>query len=289
MSGYLTTAITTIKVNSYLENYIDSYNKNMVQLSSGNKVNSIGDDPMATANSDACNLTITGNKQAISNMQIGENLLNTVQGTEQNVITSLQRIRDLCTEAANGTYSTKDKQAIIDEINQRLNEFDRLADNTNFNNINLFDGSQTSLKIQTGTKTGASIDIGDALVDLHSNSLGSVIPGDGGITLTGVTGNNWTTDQINAYGSKIEGVISDITTDASKSGSYINRLDTQIASVQNLNLNLTSENSAIMDTDVASASADLVKYQIAQQVSASILTQANQIPEYALSLLTSVK
>lgn len=289
MTGYLTTGITTIKVNSYIDNYTDAYNKNMMQLSSGNIVTKMGDDPMATANSDAYQLTIQGNKQAISNMQIGENLLNTVEGTEQNVINSLQRIHDLCTEAANETYSPSDKQGIVDEINQRLADFDRIADNTNFNTINLFDGSQKSLKIQTSTKSGASIDIGDALVNLHASSLGSVTPGDGGITLPGVTGANWTSTQINTYADKIDNVISYLTTASSKCGSYINRLDSQIDTVQNTNLNLTNEKSAIMDTDVASASADLVKYQIGQQVATSILAQANQIPEYALNLLSSIK
>lgn len=284
MSINLTTGVVNVHLQSYLENSTNSYQKTMEQLSSGSKFTSIGDSPLGVTQTAMLSFRISANTQAQSNVKVGSDLLAMTEDNQGLVISDLQRIRDLCEEAANGTYSTTDKDAILGEIKSRLTNIDNLATSTKFNDISLLDGSNTNLSLQVGDNASSSIEIGSALINVHVSQLGTGTNQDLRLDDT-VTGTTWTHDDINKYMDKIDSAINQLTGTAAKIGGYINRLDAKTDSLTSLKMNMTDDKSIISDTDVASASADLVKYQILQEACTSIMTQANQVPSMALSLL----
>lgn len=282
MPVYLTSQVTSIMLQSYLNSNTDLYNKSMSQISSGNRVTNISEDPISVTTSRLLDARISGNNQVASNISLAKNVLSIAEGTQQSTISSLQRIRDLCTEAANETYSASNKDGVLNEIRLRLNGFDSTADSTNFNKIKLFDGSMTKMKIQTGLGSENTVDVGKAFTNLHCSQLGGDIRLD-----PSITGQNWTTDDIQSYMTKIDDAISSLTNNVAVCGSLTNRLDSTAHITTTMTNNLTNNKSVIMDADVAAASTDLVRYQILQQANANILVQANQIPELALQLLVN--
>lgn len=283
MSLSLSSQVTSLKLSDYLDRFANSYNRNLEQLSSGNKNLNIYDDPVAVTTSKKNDVIMSGNKQAMSNIELGQNLLSISEDTQNSATSNLQRIRDLCIQASSETYSATDKDQILTEIRQRLSENDRVAESTKFNNIKLFDGSVKSLNIQKGATSNDYLDIGSAFTDLHASQIGGDIR-----IAADITGATWTTDNIHAYMAKIDTAIQDLTDNCTQCGTFTNRLTSASNMLTNINTNLTEKNSYLSDTDVAEASADLVRHQVLEQATASILSQANQIPGYAVQLLQAL-
>lgn len=276
----LTTQITAISIMSDLNKSTNNYNKTMSRLSSGNKYTSIGEAPVQITKSRYMESEISANKQADANVQQGQDLLSIADSTQEVVISNLQRIRDLCTEAANDTYSASDKNAILTEIRQRLQQVDSTADSTDYNGIKLFNGTVGSLKIQVGLTSQNTIEVGNAFTNLHVSQLG----GDLRLPDT-ITGSNWTHQNINDYSDKVDTAITTLTHNCAISGGYTNRLESKDQTLKVTNQSLSDGHSTLTDTDFASESSQLVQYQILQQAAASILVQANQVPSMALTLL----
>lgn len=276
----LTTQITSINIMSTLNNASDNYGRTMSRLASGNKYTSIAEAPVKITDARYMEVQMSANKQADSNVKQGQDLLTIADSTQEGVISNLQRIKDLCTQAANDTYSSSDKDAILTEIKQRLNQIDTTAASTEYNGIKLFDGKINSLKIQIGLNSQSTIDIGSAFTNLFVSQLG----GDLRIADT-VNGKNWSHDIINTYADKVDTAITDLTHNCAISGGFTNRLEARDQTLSIINQSLSAGHSTLNDTDFAAESSNLVKYQILQQSAASILTQANQVNGMALGLL----
>lgn len=275
MSG---SALTYLK--SYLESHTTSYQNTMDELSSGNKYNSVSDNPVEVCKSAKMTVAIDSGTQASNNAEIGKDLLNTAAGAQNVIVSNLERISDLCTEAANGTYSANDKDAIIEEIKARLAYINSAADSTTFNGIKLLDGTASNLTLQIGTTANATMNVGSALINMHTDVTGLNID-----LPAGTTGANWDITSVHTYMTSIKSATDTIVNSEAESGAFLNRLDFVTDNLSNIKTNLTAGRSQITDTDVAKASADLVKYQVLQQASVSILAQANQVPSWALQLL----
>jgi len=137
------------------------------------------------------------------------------------------------------------------------------------------------------------LDIGPALSDVHVTALGNLTPAqNGGLAdntgielAASVDGTTWTTAAIRTYMNKIDTAINTISSNRALLGAYGNRLQATSSNVTVMNTNLTDANSRIMDADIAESSSSMIKFQILQRTSASILSQANQLPSLALSLL----
>lgn len=293
MSVTINTNIASLVAQNNLSKNTSAYEKAMEQISSGLKVNSASDDAAGLSISESIKTQINGNAKALDNIQDGKNLLSIAEGGQVTVTKHLQRIYELCVQAANETYTASDKDNIIQEINQRLADITNIANSTTFNGVNLLNTSSASLDIQIGAGSDAttnSIDIGAALTDVRASMLGGYGDTTGGtdhgIHLdSSTTGTTWTTALVREYMSKVDGVISTLTTNRALLGAYGNRLDATTENLDIMNQNLEETKSRILDTDVAEASSRMVKYQILQQTSASILSQANQLPSIALNLL----
>jgi len=250
------------------------------RLSSGYKINKAADDAAGLSISESLRAQMRGNDQALNNIQDGVNLLQIAESGLEVINDNLQRMRELCVQAANGTYSSSERSAIILEINARISDIDRIAKSTKFNNVSLLDGSMSETgKIQCGANTAVSTNTIDLSVAL-SRVTSSVI----GITLTD-TASTWNADNVRTYLSRLDSALNTIITNRSKIGAYQNRLESTLKSLTAINENVTSAESRIRDVDIAKESASMTKYQILQQASASVLAQANKLPELALSLL----
>jgi len=280
MSLYVKSGSTSTYLQSILNKNTDSYQKTMEQLSSGNKYTSVGDNPIDVCESAKLQVRIDSNTQATSNVNIGQDMLSMTEDSHATISSNIQRIRDLSVEAASGTYSSDDIGAILKEIKGRLENIDKMSSTTDFAGVGLLDGSSSSIFLQIGANTSSTMDVGDAFIDTHSTALGI------GLDST-VTADTWTSEDAKAYLTNLDNATSTLSSADAKIGGYINRLDSVSQSLTKMNDNLTDNKSNISDTDTAAACADMVKYQILQEVSASILTQANQIPALALELLNN--
>jgi flagellin len=250
------------------------------KLSSGYKINKAADDAAGLSISESLRSQIRGNDQALSNTQSGINLLQIAEGALSVVNENIQRMRELCIQAANGTNSTTERAAILSEINARLSDIDRIAKSTKFNNVSLLDGTiTTNGRIQCGPNATISTNTIDLSPALERCTVSAI-----GLTIT-ATGSTWTADNVRTYLSRLDTALSTIISNRSEIGAYQNRLESTIKSLTIINENVTSAESRIRDLDLAKETANMTKYQILQQASASVLAQANQLPQLALSLL----
>lgn len=274
-----------IKSNTGLTNVLQ-------QLSTGLRINSAKDDAAGLAISVAMKNQIRGNAQAEQNIKLGMDFLDTAESSMEVITEDITRIRELCIQMGNEIYSTQNKVAILAEIKQRLNDVDTQSQTANYNKIPLLDGSKTSLVLQFGAGSDAtlnSIDIGSALSNLRISTGGINIELQVTTSATPVAGftyiGNWDATQIGAYIGQLDTALDTITSDRAKLGAFSNRLESNYESLVQQNQNLEQSKSSILDVDVAAASTEMVKYQILQKMSTSVLAQANSVPQLALQLL----
>ncbi len=136
--------ITALSAYRNLTNNNSAVAKNLEKLSSGYRINRAGDDAAGLAISEKMRAQITGLKTAQKNANDGISLVQTAEGALTEVHSMLNRMVELATQAANGTYYDEDRANLQSEIEQLKSEIDRIADGTNFNGINLLDGSLSS-------------------------------------------------------------------------------------------------------------------------------------------------
>src|SRR5690606_37262666 len=141
------------------------------RLSSGLRINSAKDDAAGMAISNRFTSSIRGLTQAARNANDGISLAQTTEGALEEVTENLQRIRELTVQAKNGTNSSDDRDSIKKEISARLDEIKRISETTNFNGVNVLDGSKDKLTIQIGDKDGQTIDIDLKKLDIDSLGL----------------------------------------------------------------------------------------------------------------------
>jgi len=279
MSVVVNNNVASLIAQRNLNNNTDNLVKSIERLSSGYRINHASDDAAGLSISENLRAQIRGNKQAINNVQDGINLLQIAESGLTVMNENIQRIRELSVQAANETNSTAEKNGILLEINARLEDINRIAEATKFNNISLLDGSLSVLNLQIGAGAVAStntLDLSSILTRSTTSSLG--------IDLT-TTGATWTSDEIRIYLTSLDTALDDITSRRSQLGAYQNRLESTYENLSVMTENLESAESRIRDLDIAKETADMSKYQILQQASASVLAQANRIPQIALALL----
>src|SRR5215475_235846 len=130
------------------------------RLSSGLRINSAKDDAAGLAISDRMTTQINGLNQAVRNSNDGISLAQTTEGALQEVTNNLQRIRELAVQAANATNSDSDRNALDQEVQQRLQEINRIASQTSFNGRKVLDGSFGNATFQVGANVGETISVG---------------------------------------------------------------------------------------------------------------------------------
>ncbi|OEU74094.1 MAG: flagellin [Desulfuromonadales bacterium C00003107] len=249
--------------------------KSMQRLSSGLRINSAKDDAAGLAISDRMTAQIRGMNQAARNANDGISLAQTAEGALGEVTNMLQRMRELAVQSANGSNTTADRTALDSEFGALSTEIDRIADTTQFNGKTLLDGTMASgVDFQIGANAGQTItvSVGDAnTAVLASGDLAGAAIG--------------TASGAQSAISVLDSAINDVDTIRGELGAVQNRFESTIANLNNVSENLSAARSRILDADIAQETSNMTKMNILQQAGVSILSQANQTPQLALSLL----
>ena len=319
MALYVNTNVSSLNAQRQLMNSGNSLDQAFERLSSGFRINSASDDAAGLQISNRLEGQVNGLNQGIRNANDGISLAQTAEGAMNEVTNSFQRVRTLASQAANGSNTDEDRLAIQEEMRALMTEVNRIAKDTTFGGQNLLDGSYEA-NFQVGADAVQTIGFSMQNVGGSANTLSA----DGGFTLSGIAGiasavtgkslaanlvgvsevggaaastYNFSTafqaasvsvsSQGNAQAvlAGMDALIAVVDKKRAELGAVQNRFQSTINNQANISENLSAAKSRIKDADFAAETAKLTQNQILQQASQSILAQANQRPQLALSLL----
>ncbi len=176
------TNVASLNAQYNLNNINKELEGTMTRLSTGKRINSAGDDAAGVSIVSRMNSQINGLNQAIRNSNDGISLIKTSEGALNEVSNMLQRMRELAVQAASGTNSDADQATLDLEVQQLKVEIDRIATSTQFNSMNLLDGT-FSRTLQIGDKQGHSLDV--SLESVKISDLGMGSSSTGGTSIVG--------------------------------------------------------------------------------------------------------
>ena len=299
MSVVINTNVDSIKIQGLLSASTSGLSQAMERMSSGLKVNSAKDDAAGTVIAARMQVQLDGNQIAQNNVQNGNAMLSTVEGNLDVVQDNISRIRDLTLQAKNGTYSEEEIQAMQDEVAERMAEIDRISTSSKYSSLSLFndeDLQDNGVTFQVGADyTEDNTILADAAI--FAKVTFSSLTGMNAFDLTVMTNADPQTPagpgqaEVPAAGTFAEAVLNldaaldNITSRKSEIGSAQNRLESALDTLTTQYENLSSAKSIITDADIATEASNFTQQQILQQVSTSLLAQANQAPSIALSLV----
>ena len=160
MPSVINTNIASLNSQRNLTSSAMSLSTSLQRLSSGLRINSAKDDAAGLAISQRFTAQINGLDQASRNANDGISLAQTAEGGLSTSGDILQRMRQLAVQSANGTNSTSDRQSLQQEVSQLTSELNRIANTTQFNGMNILDGSLSSTQFQVGANANQTINVG---------------------------------------------------------------------------------------------------------------------------------
>ena len=269
----INTNVSSLNTQRHLANSTTNFGKSMEKLSSGLRINRAGDDAAGLAISEGLKADIRALDQASRNAADGISLVQTGEGSLDEVSSILLRMKELAEQSLTGTLSNTDRSFLDAEFTSLMSEVDRIAAATEFNGVSLLDGT-LDVDIQVGIDTTANSQVGVALTAQAMNSAGLTVA-------AGVANVTAATTSMGEIDAAIETVI----TARSDFGAIQNRLESSIRNINMTSENLSAANSRIRDVDVAAETSRMTSWQILQQAGVSILSQANMTTGLAMALL----
>ncbi|MDA9004174.1 flagellin [bacterium] len=292
----------------------------MERLSTGSRINSAKDDAAGLAISERMSSQISGLNMASRNANDAISLLQTIDGATTEISSMLGRMRELAVQAASGTYTDTDRDALDLEFGALMTEITRIAKDTEWNGDAVLQGtldqnyssddSALSKKIQIGTDSGQTMELSikswvPTVAASAATATASLTSGDGtgansayGATtaLFGTTGNETVVANdvaVNLQSSTSAGIaitqldlaINGAAAERATYGAYMSRLQHASDNLQNVATNTAASRSQIADADYAAETTELARTQIISQASTAMLAQANQVKQTVLSLL----
>lgn len=241
------------------------------RLATGMRVNSAKDDAAGLAIAEGMTSRIRGLSQAARNGNDGISLIQTAESGMNQVLSLLQRTRELAVQASTGTYQAGNLTNLNTEFQSLKNEVDRVVNVSEFNGLSVLSGGTVS--VQVGSQNTANDRLSVTLTSCDSTTLG--------INLDDITTNaNAQTALAN-----LDTAITAITTGLAQLGANQSNLEAAVSANDDRVMKLQSARSRIVDTDFASESSNLAKYQILQQTGATMLSQANSAGQIVLGLI----
>ena len=275
MALYINTNVSSLSAQRNLNVSQGALAANFSKLSSGMRVNTAADDASGLAISENMQAQIRSyavaernTNNAVSMAQVAESGLGQVSGI-------LSRMRELSVQGSNGDLGSTDRDYLNTEFLALRDEIDRLAQSTKFNGKDLLSGAATDFDFQVGINNSAA--------DKITLSFGGVTLTDLGIDASTVDGADATASLASI--DDIDAAIEIVSTQRAAYGAAMNRLSYTVANTQSIRTNLSAANSRIRDVDVAEETAAMSRNQVLQQAGVSVLAQANQAPQLAMSLL----
>lgn len=284
MTLTIKTNLSSLIVQQNLNIATNELTKSIHRMTTGYKINGAKDN--AAGMSIATNWTtkLGSIEVAQENTQMGIDLLNTAEENYSLITAHLQRVRDLTEQAANGTYGSDSLKAIQAEIQARLEEIDRIAENCEYNGIKLLNGDNATdgILLQVGITEKTS----ESQIAVSGDNFGPTKTQDLlGDTIEKVAEACVDPTTVLTELAAVDEALNTISKRLTTIGATQNKLDSADSSLATQYQNITSSLSTIKDTDVASESSKYISAQILQQASATLLATANQTPSIALSLL----
>ena len=263
----------------------------MERLSTGQRINSAGDDAAGLAISSRMTSQLNGLNMAVRNANDAVSLVQTADGALVEVTNMLQRMRELAVQAASGTMSSTDKTALNTEFEALTTEIERVADNTQWNGTNLLNGA-SAFSFQVGANASQTISV--TIADFETEEA-SMTSGIFEALADGVTSNNdGSGDDLDSLDltsaastaiTYIDTALGRVDAHRATLGATINRLEYAADNLANVSQNTSASRSRILDADYASETTELARTQIIQQAATAMLSQANQQAQSVLALL----
>ena len=253
-----------------------SLQRTIGRLSSGLRVQSAADDAAGVAVAENMRAQLRGFQQASRNANDGVSIMNTAEAAYQSISDTLIRMRELAVEAANDSLSDTERGFLDTEFQDLTDEITRISDVTEFNGINLLDGTAGdagTMTFQVGTRNSVNDRITIALTDQDAGALG--------VDVSAVD------DRTNAQNAieELDLALESLNTDRSVLGSTISSLNTAVTNLSTTVENYGTSMGQIRDADIGAESANFARFQVLQQAGVAMLSQANALPNLALRLL----
>jgi len=274
MSLFVNTNVSSLNATRQLFNSNSELNTSFERLSSGFRINSAKDDAAGLQISDRMTAQVQGLNQAVRNANDGISLAQTAEGALSETTTALQRIRVLAVQSQNGINSSADRLALQKEVSALKAEISRISATTQFAGVTILDGTYSAVFL-VGANAGQSIGVN---ISRAGGGFGASGLGMADLTVATAGGASAALTTIDSAISIIGGKRADL-------GAIQNRFQSTIRNLSNISENVSSARMRIKDTDFAAETASLTRNQIIQQASTTVLSQANQRPQSALSLL----
>lgn len=251
-------------------------NDNLRKLSSGERITRASDDAAGLAISENLKAQIRGNRQAKRNANDAISMIQTAEGGLSEISNIIIRLRELSVQAASDTVGSTERGFTDIEFQQLKEEIDRISKSAEFNGIKLLDGSGGLLDFQVG---------------IHNDPILDRLRYDGTKANTTLSSLALAAESVSTKEGaqtslkKLDNALVQINGVRAELGATQNRLSSTINNLAISDENLSAAKSRIRDVDVAAETADLARNNILVQAGTSVLSQANQAPNAALSLL----
>ena len=324
MALFVNTNACSMNAQRMLSNSTTALDTSYKRLASGLRINSAKDDAAGMQISNRLTSQINGLEQGNRNAQDAISYAQTAEGAMDEMTTMYQRIRTLALQSANGTNSADDRKALQNEVTQLCAEIDRITKDTTFAGekiltgekstttalaaataVNNYSRASAEVKFQVGADADQTISVklgngndklgfsvADVALSLGATKTAAIDTADTAYLKaddSGVSGglvfNISTAESSQNVLKNIDSFIQCVDSKRAELGAVQNRLESTIRNQSNVAENVSDARSRIRDTDFATETANMTQTSIIQQASQSILSQANQRPQLALSLL----
>ena len=262
----------------------------MQRLSTGSRINNAKDDAAGQAIATRLTAEIQGLEIASRNVADGQSLVDTAEGALQETHTLLLRMREIGVQAANGTLSTSDNEALDAEFQQLVKEIDRIAQNTTWAGAALLNGdggtvdTSETFSFQAGVGNNSGADVFSVTVKNADATTLDVYVATSATDATNTVGLLSQSSAQTAIG-LVDTAIATVSSERANLGAVSNRMASTMANLDQIRVNLTASKGRIADADFAAETANLAKGQILQQAATAMLAQANASKQQVLTLI----
>lgn len=279
MSLSVQTSFASLVTQSSLSTANDKLTTAMQRLSTGYKVNSSADNAAGLSIATRMQSTSSGIDVAKNNIEDASSMLSTADGALDEMTDIVSRMKDLSTQAANGTYNDTDISAMNDEYQELSGQLTSIMTNTKFGGTNLLDTSGSGKLAST---SGVTFQVGAS----NSETLTVTIGTDLSTIATDITAaGSLTSANASAQITAMETLLESITSTRSSLGASINRLDYASENLTNMQENTKTAIGNIMDADYASETSNMSKQQLLEQAGMSVLKQVSSMQSLIGNLL----
>ncbi|MEN9353031.1 MAG: hypothetical protein RL318_356 [Fibrobacterota bacterium] len=268
--------VDAINTSNQMDSNSRLMSKSLEKLSTGLRINRASDDAAGLSVSEGLRSQIRGSQMSQRNSDDSLAMLQIAESGAQEVVNSLQRMRELALQSSNGTYSDTDREYIQQEFTQLTEEINRIGEATSYNGIPLINGEASEFTFQVSASASGSAS--SSTISFTTLDLAAI--GD-----SAKVGSVDTQANAQASVSMIDESLNQVLGLRSNIGSVMNRLDKTIANLGNMVSNLSDAESRIRDVDFATESTKFSRNQVLTQSSQSMLAQANQLPQGVMALL----